>query len=105
MTRIVCTAVVGVEPRYMGIGPVPATELALGRAGLTLEQMDVIELNEAVAAQSLACTRQLGLADDDPRVNPNGVAIALGHPLRISGSRLRVSASHQPSRTVGRSGP
>ncbi|HEX9484231.1 MAG TPA: 3-oxoadipyl-CoA thiolase [Gemmatimonadaceae bacterium] len=102
MTRIVCTAVVGVEPRYMGIGPVPATELALGRAGLTLEQMDVIELNEAFAAQSLACTRQLGLADDDPRVNPNGGAIALGHPLGMSGARLLLTASHELARTGGR---
>lgn len=99
MTRIVSTAVVGVEPRYMGIGPVPATQLALARAGLTLDQMDVIELNEAFAAQSIACTRQLGLADDDPRVNPNGGAIALGHPLGMSGARLLLTASHELVRT------
>ena len=72
----------------MGIGPVPATRKALARAGLTLDDMDVIELNEAFAAQSLACLRELGVADDDPRVNPNGGAIALGHPLGMSGARL-----------------
>ena len=85
VARIVCSAVVGVEPRIMGIGPVPATQKALAKAGLTLADMDVIELNEAFAAQSLACIRQLGLADDDPRINPNGGAIALGHPLGMSG--------------------
>jgi acetyl-CoA acetyltransferase len=77
----------------MGIGPVPATELALRRAGLPLAQIDVIELNEAFAAQSLAVTRSLGLADDDPRVNPNGGAIALGHPLGMSGARILLSAA------------
>ena len=86
--RIVASAVVGVEPRIMGIGPVPATQKALKKAGLTLQDMDVIELNEAFAAQSLACTRALGLDDNDPRVNPNGGAIALGHPLGMSGTRL-----------------
>ena len=86
--RIVASAVVGVEPRIMGIGPVPATQKALKKAGLTLQDIDIIELNEAFAAQSLACTRALGLADDDPRVNPNGGAIALGHPLGMSGTRL-----------------
>ena len=88
LARVVSSAVVGVEPRIMGIGPVGATQKALDKAGLTLDQIDVIELNEAFAAQSLACTRLLGLADDDPRVNPNGGAIALGHPLGMSGTRL-----------------
>lgn len=91
--RIVSSAVVGVEPRIMGIGPVGATSKALAKAGLTLKDIDVIELNEAFAAQSLACTRQLGLADDDPRINPNGGAIALGHPLGMSGSRIVWSAA------------
>ena len=102
MTRVVATAVVGVEPRCMGIGPVPATQRVLAMAGLTLEQMDVIELNEAFAAQSLACVRELGLADDDPRVNPNGGAIALGHPLGMSGARLLLTASHELRRSGGR---
>lgn len=93
MTRIVSSAVLGVEPRIMGIGPVNATNLALKRAGLTLDQMDLIELNEAFAAQVLSCTRSLGLADDDPRINPNGGAIALGHPLGMSGARLLQTAS------------
>ena len=88
MTRIVATAVAGVEPRCMGIGPVPATNRALQLAGLTMDQMDVIELNEAFAAQALACVRELALGDDDARVNPNGGAIALGHPLGMSGARL-----------------
>lgn len=91
--RIVNSAVVGVEPRIMGIGPVKATQKALERAGLTLNDIDVIELNEAFAAQSLACIRQLGLADDDPRINPNGGAIALGHPLGMSGARITYSAA------------
>jgi 3-oxoadipyl-CoA thiolase len=93
MARIVSAGVVGVEPRIMGIGPVGASLKALSRAGLTLEQMDVIELNEAFAAQVLACTRKLGLADNDPRINPNGGAIALGHPLGMSGARLLLSAA------------
>lgn len=93
--RIVAAAAAGVEPRIMGIGPVPATRLVLERAGLTLEQMDVIELNEAFAAQSLACLRELGVADDDPRVNPNGGAIALGHPLGMSGARLALTATRE----------
>jgi acetyl-CoA acetyltransferase len=76
------------------MGPVPASRLALSRAGLTLHQMDVIELNEAFAAQSLACLRELGLADDDPRVNPQGGAIALGHPLGMSGARIALTAVH-----------
>jgi acetyl-CoA acyltransferase len=91
--RIVASAVVGVEPRIMGIGPVPATQLALKKAGLTLADMDVIELNEAFAAQSLACIRQLSLADNDPRINPNGGAIALGHPLGMSGARITYTAA------------
>lgn len=91
--RIVSSAVVGVEPRIMGIGPVPASKNALQKAGLTLNDIDIIELNEAFAAQSLACIRQLGLADDDPRINPNGGAIALGHPLGMSGARITYSAA------------
>jgi 3-oxoadipyl-CoA thiolase len=90
--RVVATAVAGVDPRIMGMGPVPSSRMALKRAGLTLDQMDVIELNEAFAAQSIACLRELGLADDDPRVNPNGGAIALGHPLGMSGARLILTA-------------
>jgi 3-oxoadipyl-CoA thiolase len=93
LARIVSSAVTGVEPRIMGIGPVSASLLALQRAGLTLADMDVIELNEAFAAQSLACTRELGLADDDTRINPNGGAIALGHPLGMSGARIAYSAA------------
>lgn len=93
LARIVATANAGVEPRVMGIGPVPATRQALAKAGLTLGDMEVIELNEAFAAQVLACTRELGLADDDPRINPNGGAIALGHPLGMSGARLVLTAA------------
>ena len=93
MARILSSGVVGVEPRIMGIGPVGAAQLALRRAGLTLDQMDLIELNEAFAAQVLACTRTLGIADDDPRLNPNGGAIALGHPLGMSGARLLQTAA------------
>jgi len=95
LARIVSSAVVGVEPRIMGIGPVAASELALKRAGLTFADIDVIELNEAFAAQALACTRQWGLADNDPRINQNGGAIALGHPLGMSGARITYSASLQ----------
>lgn len=93
MARIVSSAIAGVEPRIMGIGPVYATEKALKRADLTLDQMDIIEINEAFAAQSLACTRKMGLADDDPRINPNGGAIALGHPLGMTGSRILQTAA------------
>ena len=93
MARIVSSAVVGVEPRIMGIGPVKASQLALQRAGLQLSQMDTIELNEAFAAQSLACIRQLGLQDEDPRINPNGGSIALGHPLGMTGTRLLMTAA------------
>lgn len=95
MARIVSSAVAGVEPRTMGMGPVPSTRKALAKAGLELNQMDLIELNEAFAAQSLACLRELGIADDDPRVNPNGGAIALGHPLGMSGARLILTAAHE----------
>ena len=97
--RIVSVAAAGVEPRIMGMGPVPATRRALALAGLSLEQMDVIELNEAFAAQSLACLREFGIADDDPRVNPNGGAIALGHPLGMSGARLILTAMRELERT------
>jgi 3-oxoadipyl-CoA thiolase len=90
--RIVSSAVAGVEPRIMGIGPVEASKKALKRAGLTMDDMDVIELNEAFAAQSLACTRALGLEDNDPRINPNGGAIAIGHPLGMTGSRILQTA-------------
>lgn len=91
--RIVSSGVVGVEPRIMGIGPVAASNLALKRAGLTMNDIDIIELNEAFAAQSLACTRSWGLADNDPRINPNGGGIALGHPLGMSGARILNSAA------------
>lgn len=92
-SRIVGAAVAGVEPRIMGVGPVEATKKVLHRTGLLLDQMDIIELNEAFAAQSLACTRALGLADDDERVNPNGGAIAIGHPLGMTGARILQTAS------------
>ncbi|MDX9873402.1 MAG: 3-oxoadipyl-CoA thiolase [Spongiibacteraceae bacterium] len=100
--RIVAMASAGVEPRIMGIGPVPATQKVLRLAGLSLAQIDVIELNEAFAAQGLAVLRQLGLADDDPRVNPNGGAIALGHPLGASGARLITTAVNQLHASGGR---
>jgi len=99
MARILGSAVAGVPPRTMGLGPVPATRKLLGRLGLTLDQMEIIELNEAFAAQALTCSRELGLADDDPRINPLGGAIALGHPLGMSGARLVVTAVHQLRRT------
>jgi 3-oxoadipyl-CoA thiolase len=95
LARIVSAAVAGVEPSIMGIGPVFASQKALKRADLTLEDMDILELNEAFAAQVLACTRALGLADNDPRINPNGGAIALGHPLGMSGTRLLLTAARQ----------
>ena len=100
--RIVAMAAVGVEPRIMGIGPAPAARKVLARAGLTLDQMDVIELNEAFAAQALATLRDLGLPDDAAHVNPNGGAIALGHPLGMSGARLVTTAMHQLHRSGGR---
>jgi len=90
--RIVASAVTGVEPRFMGIGPVTAARSVLKKAGLSFPDLDVIELNEAFAAQSLACIREWGLQDDDPRVNPNGGAIAIGHPLGMSGARLILTA-------------
>ena len=93
LARIVSSAVVGVEPRIMGIGPVEASNKALLKAGLLLEDMDIIELNEAFAAQALACTRALGLKDNDARLNPNGGAIALGHPLGVTGARIAYSAA------------
>ena len=93
LARIVSSAVVGVEPRIMGIGPVQASNKALEKAGLTMDDMDVIELNEAFAAQALACTRAWGLADDDPRLNPNGGSIAIGHPLGVTGTRIAYSAA------------
>jgi 3-oxoadipyl-CoA thiolase len=102
LSRIVSSAVVGVEPRIMGIGPVNASLLALERAGLTLADINVLELNEAFAAQVLSCTRSLGLGDDDQRINPNGGAIALGHPLGMSGARLLQTASLELQRTGGR---
>jgi len=100
--RIVGMATAGVAPRIMGIGPAPATQKVLALTGLTLAQMDVIELNEAFAAQGLAVLRLLGLQDNDPRVNPNGGAIALGHPLGASGARLATTAVNQLHRTGGR---
>lgn len=100
--RVVGMATAGVPPRVMGIGPAPATRKVLALTGLTLEQMDVIELNEAFAAQGLAVLRDLGLKDDDPRVNPNGGAIALGHPLGASGARLATTAVNQLVKTRGR---
>lgn len=93
LARIVSSAVSGVEPRIMGIGPVSATEKALQKAGLQLADIDIIEINEAFAAQVLACTRLMGLADDDARINPNGGAIALGHPLGMSGARIALTAA------------
>lgn len=102
LARIVSSGVAGVEPRIMGIGPVPATQLALKRAGLTLADIDHIELNEAFAAQALAVTRALGLDDLDPRINPNGGAISLGHPLGMSGARLALTAARALHETQGR---
>jgi 3-oxoadipyl-CoA thiolase len=100
--RIVAMAAAGIEPRIMGVGPAPAVRKVLARAGMTLDQMDVIELNEAFAAQALAVLRDLGLPDDAPHVNPNGGAIALGHPLGMSGARLVMTAMYQLHRTGGR---
>jgi 3-oxoadipyl-CoA thiolase len=100
--RVLGGAVAGVAPRIMGVGPSPASKKLLARLGLKIDQMDVIELNEAFAAQALAVTRDLGLADDDARVNPNGGAIAIGHPLGASGARLVATALNQLERTKGR---
>jgi acetyl-CoA acyltransferase len=102
LARIVASATAGVAPRVMGIGPVPASRKALARAGLSIDQMDVIELNEAFAAQSLAVLRELGLADDAAHVNPNGGAISLGHPLGASGARLAGTATYELLQTGGR---
>ncbi|WP_299608542.1 3-oxoadipyl-CoA thiolase [uncultured Tateyamaria sp.] len=102
MARIVGMCAAGVEPRVMGIGPVPASEKVLKRSGLSIDQMDVIELNEAFASQGLATLRSLGVADDDPRVNAQGGAIAIGHPLGMSGARLVMTAAYQLKRTGGR---
>ncbi|WP_068086622.1 3-oxoadipyl-CoA thiolase [Polycladidibacter stylochi] len=100
--RVVAMAAAGVPPRIMGMGPLPATNKVLKLAGLTLDQMDLIELNEAFAAQGLAVMRELGLPDDAPHVNPNGGAIALGHPLGMSGARMALTATNQLQRTGGR---
>jgi 3-oxoadipyl-CoA thiolase len=102
LARIVATAVAGVEPRIMGMGPVPSSRKALAQAKLSLGEMNVIELNEAFAAQSLACLRELGIADDSDCVNPNGGAIALGHPLGMSGARLILTAARELEKTGGR---
>lgn len=99
LARIVGAAIAGVEPRIMGIGPVYAAEKVLKRTGLTLDQMDILELNEAFAAQVLACTRKMGVADNDPRINPNGGAIALGHPLGMTGARILHTAALELHRT------
>ncbi len=102
IARVVGMSVAGVEPRVMGIGPVPASQKVLARAGLSIDQMDVIELNEAFASQGLATLRALGVADDAPHVNPNGGAIAIGHPLGMSGARLVMTAAYHLRRTGGR---
>lgn len=102
LARVVGIASAGVAARYMGIGPVPAVQKVLKQTGLSLEQIDVIELNEAFAAQALAVLRELRLQDDDPRVNPNGGAIALGHPLGMSGTRLVITAMHELKRRNGK---
>ncbi len=102
LARVVAWAAAGVEPRVMGIGPVPASQKVLKIAGLTIDQMDVIELNEAFAAQGLAVLRELGLSDDAANVNPNGGAIALGHPLGMSGARLVTTAAYELRRSGGR---
>ncbi len=100
--RIMAGAIAGLEPRVMGLGPVPASQKALQRAGIELKDLDVIEVNEAFATQVLGCLKQLGLPFDDERVNPNGGAIAIGHPLGASGARLTLTAMRQLERTGGR---
>jgi 3-oxoadipyl-CoA thiolase len=102
LARVISSVAVGVEPRIMGMGPVPATRAALAKVDLKLDDISVLELNEAFAAQTVACLRELGIADDDERVNPNGGAIALGHPLGMSGARLLLTAAHELRRTGGR---
>jgi acetyl-CoA acetyltransferase family protein len=102
LTRVVCGASVGVEPRTMGIGPVLASEKALKMSGLKLDQMDLIEINEAFSARVLSCTRSMGLEDKDPRINPNGGAISLGHPLGMTGARLALTASKELVRSRGK---
>lgn len=99
LARIVSAAVAGVEPRIMGIGPVYASQKALARAGLTFDDMDIIEINEAFAAQALACTREMGIADNDPRINPNGGGIAIGHPLGMTGGRILQTAAIELQKT------
>lgn len=99
LARIVSSSVAGVEPRIMGVGPVPASLRALEKAGLAISDMDIIEINEAFAAQVLACLDSLKISDNDPRVNPQGGAIALGHPLGMTGSRILLSAALQLQRT------
>ena len=102
VARIVASATAGVPPHIMGMGPVPASQKALAKAGVTINDMDVIEINEAFAAQALACLRTLGIGDDEPHVNPNGGAIALGHPLGMSGARLVLTAAYELKRRGGR---
>jgi 3-oxoadipyl-CoA thiolase len=102
--KIIASVVVGVEPKIMGIGPVQATKKVLEKTGLTLDQMDVLEFNEAFSAQALACIRELGLADDDPRINPNGGAIAIGHPLGMSGTRIVQALVNELKRSNGKFG-
>ena len=102
MVRVIASAAMGVQPQIMGIGPVPASQKALARAGLSIKDMDVIEINEAFAAQVLSCLKGLGVAADDSRVNPNGGAIAVGHPLGASGARLALTAARQLQRIGGR---
>lgn len=104
LAQIISSAVVGVEPRIMGIGPVQASEIALKRAGITFNDLDVIELNEAFSAQALACIRAWGLDDDDSRINPNGGGISIGHPLGVTGSRILLAAARQLERTGGKYG-
>ncbi|WP_258867913.1 hypothetical protein [Alkalilimnicola ehrlichii] len=99
--RIVAAAIAGVPPRVMGLGPVPASQKALARADLSLDQMDIIEINEAFASQVLGCAKQLGIAFDDPRLNPNGGAIAVGHPLGASGARIALTALRELERRGG----
>jgi acetyl-CoA C-acetyltransferase len=102
LARVIASAAAGVPPQIMGIGPVAACKKVLARSGLTLKDMDVIEINEAFATQVLACLKGLGIAFDDSRVNPNGGAIAVGHPLGASGARLALTAARQLQRTGGR---